>query len=123
MKSGRRVRWDDLAKERLNDLLERRFVHGERGMVAQLWLGKGCVVPTHSHESEQLTYVVEGALKLWLGPEGTEEHVVRAGEILVIPSNVPHRAEALEDTYDLDVFAPPRGDWLEGRDAYLRAGR
>ena len=120
---AKRIRWDDLAKERLNDLLERRFVHGERGMVAQLWLRKGAAVPTHSHEAEQLTYVVEGALKLWLGPEGAEEHVVRTGEILVIPSNVPHRAEALEDTYDLDVFAPPRADWIEGRDAYLRSER
>ncbi|CAN5222697.1 cupin domain-containing protein [soil metagenome] len=112
-------RLDDLKKEQLNDTVARRYVHGERAMLAQLWLAKGAVVPTHTHEAEQLTYVVEGALRLWLGEEETQ-HDVRSGEVLVIPSNVPHRAEALEETYDLDVFSPPREDWISGRDAYLR---
>ncbi|MEX2227998.1 MAG: cupin domain-containing protein [Dehalococcoidia bacterium] len=112
-------RWDDVKKEQLSDTLVRRFVHGERGMVAQLWLSKGSRVPTHVHEAEQLTYVVDGHLRLWLGdPEKAFD--VRSGEILVIPANVPHRAEAVVDTYDLDIFAPPRRDWIEGQDAYLR---
>jgi len=86
-------------------------------MLARLRLRKGCIVPLHSHENEQITYILEGALKFSL--QG-KEVVVRAGEILVIPSNVPHSAEAIEDTVDLDVFCPPRADWISGTDAYLR---
>jgi quercetin dioxygenase-like cupin family protein len=115
-------RWDDLERERLMEGIERRFVHGERAMVAQLFLAKGAVVVTHTHEAEQLTFVVEGHLRLWLGA-AEQAFDVRAGEILVIPSNVPHRALAIEDTYDLDIFAPPRQDWIEGSDAYLRGQR
>lgn len=113
-------RWDDMPKERLNAQLERRFITGERGMLAHLYLKKGCQVPTHTHESEQITYVVDGALRLWIGDDGAQQVVVRSGEVLHIPSNVPHGAEALEDTLDVDFFAPPRQDWLEGKDAYLR---
>jgi len=80
-------------------------------------------VPAHTHESEQVSYVVEGALRFRLGADGADEVVVRTGEVLVIPSNLPHAAEALEDTYDLDFFAPRREDWIAGRDAYLRGGR
>jgi quercetin dioxygenase-like cupin family protein len=113
-------RWEDLPKEKLNDLLDRRLVTGERIMLAHVYLKKGCVVPRHSHENEQLTYVLEGALHFWLGENGEKEQVVRSGEVLVIPSNLPHKAEALEDTLDVDIFAPPRQDWLDGTDAYLR---
>ncbi len=112
-------RWEDIAKEQLNEKLRRRFLHGERAMVSQIFLAKGCVVPAHAHEAEQISYVVEGTLRLWIGRD-ERRFDVRAGEVLVIPSNVPHRAEALEDTYDLDIFSPPRQDWIEGRDAYLR---
>ena len=122
-KRGRHHRWDDIPKERMTDVIERRFVTAERIMLAQVFLMKGAVVQRHTHESEQVTYIVEGALRLWLGSEGAEEEfTVRAGEVLTIPSNVPHRAEALEDTLDVDVFSPPRQDWLEGTDAYLREG-
>lgn len=113
-------RWDAMPKERLNELLDRRLVTAERVMLAHVYLKKGCVVPRHSHENEQVTYVLEGALRFWIGEEPGEEVVVRAGEVLVIPSNLPHKAEALEDTLDLDVFCPPRQDWLDGTDAYLR---
>jgi quercetin dioxygenase-like cupin family protein len=119
-KEARFHRWEDLPKEKLNDLLERRLVTGERMMLAHVYLKKGCVVPRHFHENEQLTYVLEGALHFWLGENGEREQVVRAGEVLVIPSNLPHKAEALEDTLDVDIFAPPRQDWLDGTDAYLR---
>jgi len=114
------IRWDDLEREKLNDLLERRLVTGERIMLAHVYLKKGCVVPRHSHENEQVTYILEGSLRFWLGEEGEEERVLKAGEVLVIPSNLPHKAEALEDTLDLDVFCPPRQDWLDGTDDYLR---
>jgi quercetin dioxygenase-like cupin family protein len=113
--------WDNLPKEKLNDLLDRRLICGERVMLAHVYLKKGCVVPRHSHENEQLSYVLEGRLKLWTGEEGAErEWTLGPGDVLVIPSNLPHRAEALEDTLDLDVFNPPRQDWLDGTDAYLR---
>ncbi len=119
-KEARFHRWDDIPKEKLNDLLDRRLVTGERIMLAHVYLKKGCVVPKHFHENEQLTYVLEGALHFWLGENGEKEQVVRSGEVLVIPSNLPHKAEALEDTLDVDIFAPPRQDWLDGTDAYLR---
>ncbi len=118
--AARHFRWDDLPKENLNPLLDRRLITGERMMLAHVYLKKGCVVPRHSHENEQLTYVLEGALHFWLGEDESEEVVVRAGEVLTIPSNLPHKALALEDTLDVDVFSPPRQDWLSGTDAYLR---
>ncbi len=123
MSAGRKVtrhRWDDMPKERVTDLLERRLVTGERMMLAHVYLKKGCIVPLHHHENEQLTYVLDGALKFWLGEDQQETTVVRAGEVLVIPPNVPHKAEALEDTLDVDVFSPPRQDWLDKTDHYLR---
>ena len=111
--------WDKMEKEPVTDLISRRVVSGERAMLAHIYLEKGAVVPTHSHENEQITYLLEGALKFWLGEE-EEEMVLRAGEVLHIPSNVPHKAEALEDCVDVDVFSPPRQDWLDGTDDYFR---
>jgi quercetin dioxygenase-like cupin family protein len=113
-------RWTDMPRETVNDLLDRRLITGERMMIAHVYLKKGCIVPRHSHENEQITYVLEGALRFWIGDEPAEEREVKAGEVLVIPSHVPHQAEALEDTLDLDVFSPPRADWLDGTDHYLR---
>jgi quercetin dioxygenase-like cupin family protein len=113
-------RWSELPKEQLNPLLSRRLVTGERAMLAHVYLKKGCVVPKHRHENEQFTYILEGALKFFMGEDGATEVIVRAGEVLHIPSNVPHEAHALEDTLDVDVFSPPREDWLKGTDAYLR---
>ena len=113
-------RWDDMPRERVSESLERRLITGERMMLAHVYLEKGCVVPRHSHENEQLTYILEGALRFWIGENGEEEVVVRAGEVLVIPSNVVHMAEALEDTLDVDIFSPPRQDWIDKTDDYLR---
>jgi len=113
-------RWEDMPKERVTDLLERRLITGERMMLAHVYLDKGCIVPRHSHENEQITYILEGALHFWLGEDEQEQVVVRAGEVLLIPSNLPHKAEALEDTLDVDIFSPPRQDWLDKTDDYLR---
>jgi quercetin dioxygenase-like cupin family protein len=113
-------RWDALPRERVTPNLGRKLVTGERVMLAQVFLDRGCVVPKHSHENEQVTWIVEGALRFRLGEEGEEEVIVRAGEVLHIPSGVPHEAEALEDTLDVDIFAPPRSDWLDGTDTYFR---
>ena len=112
-------RWDELAWEPVTDVIRRRLVTGERAMLAQVFLDRGAVVPRHAHENEQFTYILEGALRFWLGEAGEREIIVRAGEVLHIPSGVPHKAEALEDTLDLDVFCPPRQDWLDGTDSYF----
>lgn len=116
----RSYRWEDMPKERVTDSLDRRLITGERMMLAHVYVKKGCVVPQHSHENEQFTYILEGALHFWIGEDGSEEVTVRAGEVLVIPSNVLHKAEALEDTLDVDIFSPPRQDWLDKTDDYLR---
>jgi quercetin dioxygenase-like cupin family protein len=113
-------RWEEMPKERVSPMLERRLVTGERMMLAHVYLKKGCIVPRHRHENEQLTYILEGALKFWIGEDEKEERIVRAGEVLLIPSNVWHKAEALTDTLDVDVFSPPRQDWIDKTDAYLR---
>jgi quercetin dioxygenase-like cupin family protein len=113
-------RWDDLPKEELKPDLHRRLIPAERMTLGHVYLDKGCVVPKHAHENEQLTYILEGTLRFWLGDDEAEMLDIHAGEVLHIPAQVPHRAEALEDTLDLDVFSPPRADWFDGSDAYLR---
>jgi quercetin dioxygenase-like cupin family protein len=113
----RHIPWSSIEIEALNPLLGRQFVVGQNVMLARVLLKKGCIVPEHSHHNEQITYVLEGALKFWIDGE---EIVVNAGEVLTIPSNMPHRAEALADTVDLDIFNPPRADWINRTDAYLR---
>jgi quercetin dioxygenase-like cupin family protein len=113
-------RWDEMPKENVSAMLSRRLVTGERIMLAHVYLKKGCVVPRHQHDNEQITYILEGALHFWIGEDEKQEVVVRPGEVLHIPSNVWHKAEALEDTLDVDVFSPPRQDWLDKSDAYLR---
>jgi quercetin dioxygenase-like cupin family protein len=115
-------RWEDMPVETVTPLLGRRLITGDRMMLSHVYLKKGCIVPWHHHDNEQLTYVLDGALKFSIGAEGGDEMVVHAGEVLVIPSNVPHRAEALEDTLDVDIFCPPRQDWLDKTDDYLRQG-
>ena len=111
--------WDTVKKEVMNPRLWRKVISGEKAMLAQVFIAKGGVVPTHQHESEQISYIVNGALKFEL--EG-KEVIVHAGEVLHIPSNVPHSAVALEDTLDFDIFSPIRIDWLTGQDDYLRKG-
>ena len=113
-------RWEDMPKERVSETLHRRLITADRMMLTHVYLDKGCIVPKHSHENEQLTYVLDGALHFWIGEDGEEEVTVRAGEVLVIPSHVLHKAEALEDTLDVDIFSPPRQDWLDKTDDYLR---
>ena len=113
-------RLEEMPKERVSPMLERRLITGERTMLAHVYLKKGCIVPRHQHDNEQITYILEGALKFWIGEDEKQELVVRPGEVLHIPSNVWHKAEALEDTLDVDIFTPPRQDWLDKTDAYLR---
>jgi quercetin dioxygenase-like cupin family protein len=98
-------RWDELALEKVTEMISRKVIAGERSMLAQIYLKRGAVVPMHAHESEQLTFVLQGALKFLVDGE---EIVVREGEVLHIPSGIEHQAEALEDTFDLDVYSPVR---------------
>ena len=111
-------RWDEIALEKVTEMISRKFVTGEREMLAQIYMKKGALVPMHKHESEQLTYVLQGAMKFLVGGE---EITVREGEVLQIPSWVPHQAEALEDTFELDVFSPIRQDWIDKTDDYFHA--
>jgi quercetin dioxygenase-like cupin family protein len=113
-------RWEEMPKEQVSDVLDRRLITGDRMMLAHVYLKKGAIVPRHSHENEQITYILEGGLRFWIGPDESEVIDVLAGDVLHIPSFVQHKAEALEDTLDVDIFSPPRQDWLDKTDAYLR---
>jgi quercetin dioxygenase-like cupin family protein len=111
------IPWDSVPLEDLNPLIQRHFVVGQDVMVARVLMKRGAIVPEHSHHNEQITYILEGALKFWIDGQ---EIVVKAGEVLTIPPDMPHRAEALVETVDLDVFNPPRADWINKTDRYLR---
>ena len=110
-------RWADITPEQLNPLLTRQFVSGEKAMLSRILLKQGCTVPEHAHHNEQISLILSGALEFVVS--GVTQ-VVRAGEILVTPSHAPHSATALEDTENLDRFAPPRQDWIDKDDSYLR---
>ena len=112
--------WKDVQREHLNPHIDREMVVGDKIMLARVLMKKGAHVPLHHHHNEQVTYILEGVLKFNVGGK---EIVVRAGEVLCIPPNMPHEAWAEEDTVDLDVFNPPREDGLNKTDDYLRHGR
>ena len=113
-------RWEDMPKEKVTDVLDRRLITGENIMLTHVYLKKGAIVQQHNHHNEQITYILKGGLRFWIGEDESEVIDVRAGEVLHIPSFVKHKAEALEDTVDVDVFSPPRQDWLDKTDDYLR---
>ncbi|MDP6372416.1 MAG: cupin domain-containing protein [Vicinamibacterales bacterium] len=111
--TDRRIhRWDDIAPEKVTEMMSRKIVAGSRALIAQVYLKQGALVPLHAHESEQLTYVLQGSLRVVVDGE---EAIVRAGEVVHIPSGIAHQAEALADTLELDVFSPVREDWLVDR--------
>jgi len=117
MPSVRLHRWDEIALEKVTEMMSQKIITGEREMIAQIYLKRGALIPRHSHESEQMTYILQGALRFLVG---SEEVTVREGEVLHIPANVAHQAEALEDTFELDVFSPVRQAWLETPDEFTR---
>ena len=123
MAEATHYRWDDLPREELNPEIGRRIVNGDSMMIAHVYLKKGAIVPKHAHHNEQLTYILEGVLRFRLGEDESQHVDVAAGEVLHIPAHLPHTAEALEDTLDVDIFSPPREDWLDGSDAYLRSSK
>ena len=106
-------RWDEIALEKVTEMISRKIVCGEREMMAQIYMKRGALVPIHTHESEQMTYILQGALRFHVDGE---EIIVREGEVLHIASRIPHQAEALEDTLELDVFSPVRADWAAAAD-------
>ena len=108
--AARLHRWDEIALEKITEMFSQKVVSGEREMLAQIYLKRGALVPMHTHESEQMTYVLQGALRFLVDGE---EIVVREGEVLHIPADTPHQAEALDDTFELDVFSPIRKEWLD----------
>ncbi len=116
-KAAKLYRWADMEPEQMSPLLTRQFLHGEKAMLSRIMLKQGCLVPEHSHANEQISMILSGSMEFIVS--GVLQ-VVRAGEILVIPGDAPHSARALEDTENLDLFAPPRQDWIDGKDAYLR---
>lgn len=119
-RSVTQYRWDEIPEEMLSDVISRRLITGDRMMLAHVYIKKGGIVPQHSHENEQITYILEGGLRFWIGADEAQVIDVMAGEVLHIPSHVPHKAEALADTLDVDIFSPPRQDWLDKTDDYLR---
>jgi quercetin dioxygenase-like cupin family protein len=116
------VRWEDVPQERLSPSSARRAVHGERVTLAQFTFAAGTLIPMHQHEHEQYSYVLDGELEFRIGAEDAEPIIVRSGEVMVLPPHTPHMVRAVVDTFDLDIFSPPRGDWMAGGDQYLRQG-
>ena len=114
----KQIRWDEVAREQLNPQLQRQFFTAGGVTVARFHMARGLRIPTHHHESGQITNVLCGALRIWV--EG-REHLLRDGDVLCIPGHTPHNTEVLEDTVVLDIFSPPRTDWAAGEDAYLRS--
>ena len=115
-----RIKWEEMPREKLNDLIDRRMITGQKLMLTHVYLKKGAVVPMHAHANEQFTYILEGKISFWIEKEDADPITLGPGEVLTLPSNLPHKAEALEDTLDVDIFAPPREDWLNKDDDYLR---
>ncbi len=112
--------WNDMPRERVTNRIDRRIVCGDGMMVAHVYLEKGAVVSEHSHHNEQLAYILKGKLRFWVGDDLSQVFDVAEGEVLRLPSNVPHKAEALEETLDVDIFSPPRQDWLDHTDHYFK---
>jgi len=104
-------RWDEIALEKVTEMISRKVISGQRATLTQVYFKKGALVPQHSHEAEQMTYVLQGVLRYLVD---ADEVVVREGEVLHVPAGITHQAEALEDTFVLGVFSPPRHGWLDG---------
>jgi len=115
-----RYNWTAIAEEKMNPLLSRRVIHTEQATIARLWLGKGAVVPLHNHVNQQVTMLQSGALEFEMGETSKDRFVLKPGDVLVIPPNMPHRVEALEESRATDLFTPAREDWIRGDDGYLR---
>jgi quercetin dioxygenase-like cupin family protein len=115
-----KISWEDIPEEEVTPLMRRKLLYGEKLMIAKMKFKNGFVVPLHQHENEQITQVISGTIRFWFGANKERVIDIHAGESIVIPSNVPHKALMIGDVEETDTWAPPRTDWLDGTDQYLR---
>ena len=115
--------WETTPVEEVTPAMHRKIIHGEKIMVSRIQFKDGFLVPLHHHENEQITQVLSGTMRFWFGPDKEQTLDVHAGEMIVIPPNLPHEALMIGDVEEIDIWAPPRTDWLDGTDQYLRAGK
>ena len=115
-----KINWDDVEEEQVNPMIKRKMIWGDKVMISKLELSDGCIVPQHEHENEQVTQVISGTIRFWLGKDKDQEIDVHPGESLIIPANLPHEALMIGDVVEVDTFSPPRADWIDGSDDYLK---
>ena len=116
----KRHNWDEVPTEQVGPKMERKLVYGDKVMIAKMKFKKGFMVPLHSHINEQVTQVVSGTMRFWFGADKEETFDMHAGDVVVIPANVPHEALMVTDVEEIDTWTPIRSDWLDGTDNYLR---
>lgn len=115
-----KISWDDVHEEQVNPKMKRKLIYGEKIMIAKMKFKDGFVVPFHTHVNEQITQVTFGSIRFWFGEDEPQVVDIHAGESVVIPSNLPHKALMIGDVEETDTWAPPRQDWLDGTDHYLK---
>ncbi len=116
----KKINWDDVPVEQVNPKMKRKLVYGDKVMIARMQFKDGFEVPLHSHENEQITEVQSGTIRFWFGADEATVIDINPGECIVIPANLPHKALMIGDVEETDTWAPPRKDWLDGTDTYLR---
>ena len=115
-----KINWDAIPTEEVTPMMERKILAGEKMMIAKMKFKDGFRVPLHHHENEQITSVLSGTIRFWFGENKEQEMDLHAGDMVVIPPNLPHEALMIGDVEEIDSWAPPRQDWLDGTDDYLR---
>jgi len=116
----KKITWNNVPSEEVTPQMQRKLVWGEKLMIARMQFKDGFRVPKHSHENEQITEVISGTIRFWFGENGEQEMDLHAGEMVVIPANLPHEALMIGAVEEIDHWAPPRQDWLDGTDHYLK---
>jgi quercetin dioxygenase-like cupin family protein len=116
----KKLNWDEIPIEEVTPLMKRQIVAGNKMMIARMKFKDGFLVPLHSHENEQITNVISGTIRFWFGENKEQEMELNAGDVIVIPGHLPHEALMIGDVEEIDSWAPPRSDWLDGSDDYLR---
>ena len=116
----KKINWDDVPIEQVTPMMQRRLIYGEKVMIARMKFKDGILVPLHHHENEQITQVISGTIRFWFGEKKDQTMDLNAGDSVVIPANLPHEALMIGDVEEIDNWAPPRQDWIDGTDDYLR---
>ena len=115
-----KLNWEELPEEMVNPSMTRKIVWGEKLMIARIKFKDGFVVPLHHHVHEQITQVISGKMRFWFGENKEQVMDLDAGDVVVIPSNLPHEALMIGEVEEVDTWSPPRHDWLDKTDDYLR---